>query len=151
METEQGDDTLSPRLVLAIHRSQNVDGFTNARFVFNGEDTGTLRIPWKDWARFIKVLNAGAKHTYEQYLTETKIVGHAPAGLGLGKEVGNVTEDKVLDKKVPQGNEAGQVRDTAEEFSDFIGVVPKEGEGFGDYHTGANQGSGRGEGKGEGK
>ena len=137
METEQWSKSLPPRLVLEIHRTQNVDGFTNARFVFNGEDTGTLRIPWKDWGRFVKVLNAGAKHTYEQYLTETRIVGQAT-------EVANVTKDKVLDKEVPKGDEAGQVRGTAGDFRDFAGVVPSEGEGVGEKSGETDGGKGKG-------
>jgi len=42
----------------------------------------------------VKVLNAGAKHTYEQYLTETRIVGQAPAGMGLGKEVASAADEE---------------------------------------------------------
>ena len=146
METEQWSKTLPPRLVLEIHRTQNVDGFTNARFVFNGEDAGTLRIPWKDWGRFVKVLNAGAKHTYEQYLTETRIVGVE----AKEKEVVNGAKDTVLDKKVPQGDEAGQVRGTAGDFSDFAGVVPSGAEKGGGESGGVDEGAGGGEGE-EGK
>ncbi len=163
METEQWNKPLPPRLVLEIHRTQNVEGFTKARFVFNGEDAGTLTIPWKEWSRFVKVLNAGAKHTYEQYLTEVRVIGVAidvakavvnkvidlaEKIVGQAEEVPNGTEDKVLDKEIPQGDQAGKVGNTAGEFGDFAGVIPGEGERAGEDSTGPHEGAGRGEGKG---
>ncbi len=53
------------------------------------------------------------------------------------KEVDNGAKDKVLDKEVPQGDQNGNVADSAEEFSDFAGVIP----------SGAEKGAGGGEGE----